>query len=336
MGFALAAALAAAPAAMALTAAQLGVVINTADPLSAAVGRYYVQQRHIPARNVSRVSFDSNRTVLPAAEYRALKAQVDSQLPASVQAYALTWTQPYRVECMSITAAFAFGFDPANCATGCAPTRISAYYDSAAGAPFDSLHMRPAMLVAALSLEQARQLIDRGVRSDGTAPAGTAYLVSSGDADRDVRRGGYADAEMIASGRMRTQMVSATALRGRNDVMFYFIGAAQVPDLATNRFLPGAVADHLTSTGGMLTDSGQMSSLHWLEAGATGSYGAVIEPCNYTAKFPNPALLMLHYLAGETLIESYWKSVAMPGQGVFIGEPLAAPFRRAAVAASGS
>jgi hypothetical protein len=37
-------------------------------------------------------------------------------------------------------------------------------------------------------------------------------------------------------------------------------------------------------------------------------------------------LLLRHYLAGETLIESYWKSVAMPGQGIFIGEPLARPY----------
>jgi hypothetical protein len=35
---------------------------------------------------------------------------------------------------------------------------------------------------------------------------------------------------------------------------------------------------------------------------------------------------MGHYLAGDTLIEAYWKSVAMPAQGLFIGEPLAAPF----------
>jgi hypothetical protein len=34
------------------------------------------------------------------------------------------------------------------------------------------------------------------------------------------------------------------------------------------------------------------------------------------------------YLQGETLIEAYWKSVLMPGQGIFIGEPLAAPFRQ--------
>jgi uncharacterized protein (TIGR03790 family) len=88
------------------------------------------------------------------------------------------------------------------------------------------------------------------------------------------------------------------------------------------------MADHLTSSGGALTErGGQMSALAWLEAGATASYGTVVEPCNLPQKFPHPAVAIAHYLAGETLIEAYWKSVRMPGQGVFVGEPLAAPFR---------
>ena len=70
-----------------------------------------------------------------------------------------------------------------------------------------------------------------------------------------------------------------------------------------------------------------MSALRWLEAGATGSFGTVVEPCNLPQKFPNPAIVAGRYLRGETLIESYWKSVAMPGQGIFVGEPLSAPFR---------
>lgn len=40
---------------------------------------------------------------------------------------------------------------------------------------------------------------------------------------------------------------------------------------------------------------------------------------------------MGHYLRGETLIEAYWKSLSMPGQGIFIGEPLANPFKGAKV-----
>ena len=69
-----------------------------------------------------------------------------------------------------------------------------------------------------------------------------------------------------------------------------------------------------------------MSVLRWLAAGATGSYGAVVEPCNFPQKFPNPEVLIRRYLDGDTLIEAYWKSVAWPGQGLFVGEPLARPF----------
>ena len=50
------------------------------------------------------------------------------------------------------------------------------------------------------------------------------------------------------------------------------------------------------------------------------------EPCNFVQKFPRPNLVIDTYLNGETLIESYWKSVEWPGQGIFIGEPLATPF----------
>jgi hypothetical protein len=35
---------------------------------------------------------------------------------------------------------------------------------------------------------------------------------------------------------------------------------------------------------------------------------------------------MFHYASGASAIEAYWKSVAWPGEGVFVGEPLARPF----------
>jgi uncharacterized protein (TIGR03790 family) len=71
-----------------------------------------------------------------------------------------------------------------------------------------------------------------------------------------------------------------------------------------------------------------MSALAWISAGATASYGTVSEPCNHLQKFPHPQVLLLQYVQGASAIEAYWKSVAWPQQGVFIGEPLAAPFAR--------
>jgi uncharacterized protein (TIGR03790 family) len=129
--------------------------------------------------------------------------------------------------------------------------------------------------------------------------------------------------------RLKIERISGNSIENRQDVMFYFTGRTHVEKLETLKFLPGAIADHLTSAGGFLTgENKQMSSLEWLSAGATGSYGTVVEPCAFTAKFPSPGIVMRRYLDGETLIEAYWKSVAQPGQGIFIGEPLAAPYRR--------
>jgi uncharacterized protein (TIGR03790 family) len=118
------------------------------------------------------------------------------------------------------------------------------------------------------------------------------------------------------------------SLANVDDIMVYQTGAPSVANLDTLHFRPGALADHLTSVGGDLYGKSQMSSLRWLEAGATASYGTVSEPCNYWQKFPNSVVLLKHYLQGDSAIEAYWKSVLWPAQGVFIGEPLAAPYRR--------
>jgi uncharacterized protein (TIGR03790 family) len=314
------------PAADALNASQLAVVVNTADPLSVQIGDYYAAQRNINFQNLIRVSFPPGETTMTRETFAEVKAQIDAQTMPRVQAYALTWAAPYRVECMSITAAVAFGYQPGLCATECKPTQPSPYYNSRSRLPFSQYGMRPTMAIAAASFEHAKALIDTGVRSDYTHPAGTAYLLSTSDKLRNVRAVSYAAAGRIVGRRIRLQILHQNALSNARDVLFYFTGTTSVADLQTLNFVPGAVADHLTSAGGQLTDSEQMSALRWLEAGATGSYGAVVEPCNMAQKFPNIPLLLAAYLSGETLIEAYWQSVAMPGQGIFIGEPLAAPF----------
>jgi uncharacterized protein (TIGR03790 family) len=307
---------------------QLAVVVNTLDPLSVRIGNYYAAQRRIMFQNFIKISFPPGKTVLTRDEFDAIREQVNQQTMPSVQAYALTWAAPYRVECMSITTAFAFGFDRSFCAEGCKLTRRSPYFDSPAVLPFTQLNIRPTMSIAATSFENAKALIDRGVKSDGSFPRGTAYLVSTSDAARNVRSGWYQVVQEMFKHLLQIRRLEEDALWDKKDVLFYFTGKERVKGLETLRFAPGAIGDHLTSLGGMLTDSSQMSALRWLEAGATGSYGTVAEPCNAPQKFPHPAIVIGHYLRGEALIEAYWKSVDMPGQGIFVGEPLASPFRR--------
>lgn len=309
-----------------LTAAKLGVIVNRRDRLSVQIAEYYQQRRSIPPENLIWVEFDPDQTTLSVEDFEEIYAAVQAQTPARVQAYALTWAQPYRVGCMSITAAFAFGFDETFCAQGCKTTAVSPYFNSDRPNPADRLDFYPTMALAAASLEEARALIERGIAANSTRPAGTAYLINTSDPGRNVRSAFYPAIQTQLGPRFEIQVVNADQLIGRSDVMFYFTGLAQVAAIDTNQYRPGAVADHLTSFGGQLTDSAQMSSLRWLEAGATGSYGTVVEPCNFPQKFPHPGVLMAHYQSGDTLVEAYWKSVLMPGQGIFIGEPLARPF----------
>ena len=314
------------PTANALQPSQLGIIVNDNDPLSLAIGRYYQQRRKIPAENLVHIRFAPGQTDMSPGEFAVLKRKVDSLLPPGVQALALTWAEPFRVGCMSITSAFAFGYDVKYCAQGCKMTAPSGYADSNTRSPHDLLDIRPTMMLAATSKQEAFALIERGIESDFTAPSGAAYLLETDDSARSVRKMFFVETRRQFGARIPVRLEHMQALKDAKNVMFYITGLAQVPDIDTNQYLPGAVADHLTSHGGQLTNSRQMSSLRWLEAGATGSYGTVVEPCAFVSKFPNPQILLKHYLAGETLIESYWKSVLMPGQGVFIGEPLARPY----------
>ena len=317
------------PPVRALDATQLAVVINSNDPLSVQIGEYYAAQRHISFQNIIRIALPPDKTQLTRKEFEEIKLIVDAKAMRTVQAFALAWATPYRVECMSITSAFTFGYDPTFCVPGCKPTRPSPYFNSRSQRPYSHFGIRPTMAIAATSFERAKELIDRGIKADGTFPEGTAYLLSTSDNARNVRSSFYpVTMRVFASGNTKAFLLKQNQLKYVHDVLFYITGMANVAGLETLKFVPGAIADHLTSSGGHLTEStGQMSALRWLEAGATGSYGTVVEPCNLTQKFPHPAVLAARYLKGDTLIEAYWKSVAMPGQGLFIGEPLAAPFR---------
>ncbi len=310
-----------------LAADEIAVVVNDRDPLSLRIGRYYAERRGIPPDNIIHVSLDPARRAVRAKTFQRIHAEVRKATPEGVQAYALTWTRPYRVACMSITTAFAAGFDRAWCSSKvCAPTRRSPYFDSSSRAPFRDFGLRPAMSIAAETFEEARALIERGIRSDESWPRGTAYLLETSDKARSVRSVLFPLIKDMLGDRLPIEILQQDALRNRDDVLFYFTGKPVIKGLGTLEFLPGAVADHLTSSGGQLPTSPQMNVLAWLRAGATGSYGAVVEPCNLLEKFPHPGALMYYYLNGATLIEAYWKSVAMPGEGIFVGEPLAAPF----------
>lgn len=296
------------------------VIVKTSDPLSVHIGEYYAARRHIIFQNIIRVVFPPGRTTLTSKEFVEIKARADEQALPHIQAYALTWAAPYRVD-LHVDH---FGV---------------------------RIRFRPGILRNGLQDDAAQPVLRFG-RENAADHSDRGHLLRTGEGTYRPRRGSGRIAadrhrlpafhlgqiaqctqRVLPAGRtdfqrrMRVRTRRQDALLNVDDALFNFPGNVSVQGLDTLHFVLGAIADHLTSAGGMLTDSSQMSTLRWLEAGATGSYGTVVEPCALPQKFPDPVVVREAYLRGETLIEAYWKSVAMPGQGIFIGEPLAAPFR---------
>ena len=314
---------------------RLGMIFKQNDPPSVRLAQYYALRRGVPPANVVGLPVP-DRPAIDRSELQALRAMLLEKLPSNVQSLLLIWSRPYAVECMSITTAIAAGYQPSFCEPGCARTQPSPLYDSDGWLPADTTGWLPAMLLPTQDEALARAVIDRGIRADGSRPPGTVYLVSTRDPQRNVRAAGYGDAKAVVRNRVALREVTAPetgapvagspAAASPADIVAYFTGALRVIELPTLTFRPGAAADHLTSSGGVLDGSGQMSAVEWLQRGATASYGTVAEPCNLVGKFPSPSIFLDHYLRGETLLEAYWKSVAMPGQGLFIGEPLARPY----------
>jgi len=317
---------------------ELAVIVNTDDPLSTAIADYYMEARGIPAENRVELSFPTGKTLSPEL-FAPLKTTVDDALGPEIQALALTWTTPYRVGCMSVTSAFALGFDDKYCSTPCNPTAPSGLYAADVTLPYTEAGIRLAMTIAATTEEAAKALIDRGVAADDTFPTGDGYLVRTTDQARSVRWPEFmstVDAWDHEGGLDLTYLdnsegMGSNVVADAENILFYFTGLAIVGEIASNTYIPGAVADHLTSYGGQIPDSGQMSIIKWLEAGATASYGTVVEPCNFPQKFPDTTVLLPNYFRGQTIIEAYWKSVAWPGEGIFVGEPLARPWGASAV-----
>ena len=316
-----------------LTAQDLGLVINTADDYSVAVGEYYAAARGIPEAHILRVKLPV-RPVLSLAEFDVLSTQLRATMPDKVQALALAWTQPYAVECNSITSAVTLGFQPDICTQTCNASLPSRYFNHASIRPYADLGLRPSMLLAARSVQSAKALIDRGVAADKQlgkrgAPDANAVFVNTEDKARSVRTVLFPPTGTIKGAGVSVQLREGADTMPLNRVVIYQTGAVKVEPIDSAQWVPGALADHLTSYAGQLLDAqGQMSALDWLEAGATASYGTVTEPCNHLQKFPHPQVLLLHYLQGASAIEAYWRSVAWPAQGVFVGEPLASPFAR--------
>ncbi len=338
---------------------NLVVVVNQNSTNSVQLGNYYCERRQVPPQNLLRTSWSGGNVAWTKTDFETvilnpLLAMLSSrQLTNQIDYVLLSMDFPYRVEnggaftvsgSNSTTSALFYGFKtdypPLASPGSCSLSSVSSNSYSGSESIF---RLTPPVsarsnsflvtMITASNLAQAKMVIDRALAGDSTFPTQTVYLGKSDDVSRNIRYLLFDN--VVFNTRLRgNYSVQRTNVNWSNylgDVMGYENGYQNsIP--ATN-YVPGALADQLTSFSGQLYEqSDHTTALNYLNAGAAGSYGTVIEPCAYLQKFPSPQVFF-YQSRGFTMAECYYQGVTNPYQGLILGDPLSAPF---AAPASGS
>lgn len=320
------------------------VVVNSASHDSRALGAYYAEKHGIPPTHLCTVKVDPRAPTISLADFeRDIRAPIfahlaNNQLAGQIHFIVLCMDIPSRVENDNgLTAVLFYGYKPKTpAAQGChiASNSVNQYYAAETAytstAGWNKTNTPIPFLLTAANLEIAQQVVDRAVASEGAFPDG-AFCLYGGGKERNIRYRTYPIVarhfELFGKSHLLTTDPAGTPFPAR-PILGYLAGLAYLPtNLATAVFAPGAIADHLTSCGGMIPDPcmNQSSVWDWMKLGATASYGTVTEPCAFEVKFPDP-MLFFWYSRGFTAGETLAMSVRNPYQGIWVGDPLAAAF----------
>ncbi len=338
------------------------VVVNQNSTNSVQLGNYYCEKRGVPPQNLLRITnwtggnVQWTTTDFTNSLVNPLLAMLSSRgLTNQIDYVVLSMDFPYRVVqtgaqsgANSTTAALFYGFKADDCTTNCPegipgcnlPAASSNAYAGSEGI----FRQTPPVAVGnnswlvtmltSSNLVQAKAIIDRGVAGDGIFTTQTVWLAKTTDYFRNIRYQEFDSTIFDArlAGDFFIQRTNSDSPYGLTNLLGYQTGLAGF-NILLNAFGPGAIADSLTSYAGALYEyTGQTTLLAFLNAGASGSYGTVTEPCAYLQKFPSPQVYF-YQARGFSLAECYYQSLANPYQGLIVGEPLAAPFAQPPVGA---
>jgi uncharacterized protein (TIGR03790 family) len=316
------------------------VIVNQTSSNSCELANFYCEQRQIPAQNVLYIDWTGGNTTWASNDLQTtlvtplLNMLASRQLTNQIHYVVLSMDIPFQTSdgpaVDSTTSALFYGLRLGN---GSDPLGVTNSY-AASEAIFDPNAMigSPgysflATMITGDSLAEAEQLVEQGVASDGTFPQQPVILAKSSDVLRNIRYTFFDNTIFDVN-----VLGVSTILRTNTDLVSsptpcfgYETGLADF-SVPQDLFLPGAIADSLTSYGGVIFgNNGQTNELAFINGGATASYGTVAEPENDTQKFPNPEVYF-YQARGFSVAESYYQSVHVPYLGLMVAEPLAAPF----------
>jgi len=180
------------------------------------------------------------------------------------------------------------------------------------------------------TVEEILNYLRLAAAADGKRPAGTIYFMWNKDVRSTTRDKCFdAVAAQINSLGVRAKVQQGIVPDGAKDVTGMMVGYADFNLVKSGiKIMPGAICEHLTSMGGILTKGEHQTPIsEFLRHGAAGSSGTVWEPLAIQAKFPLPSL-QLHYARGCSLAESFYQSITAPYQILIVGDPLCQPWAR--------
>lgn len=367
-GLAAAAALVLCGAAMANGVGETTVVIiDPTDPDSMVVGNHYVRVRNIPLSNVvylhhGATTFQNFHVYLNAVfgelAQRGVETTIDFVVLAPSQRFFVPASGLVTDSCSPVTrfslaTCYTTAFIRSDLIPGPVSSQLANQYFASSYVPtaFDS-QTRYAngnasttasarrYLVAGMlgytgpngnTVGELLTMIDRSVAADGTNPAANFYFMSTSDTLRNVRATQYSAVVTTINNSFggTAQTVNGVLPQNATNVMGVMTGIANFDwPSANSTFLPGAFADHLTSYAATFDVFDQTKVSAWIREGASGSFGAVEEPCNYPGKFPH-ARFHAFYRQGLTIGESWYRAAQfVPFQGLLYGDPLTRPFSR--------
>ena len=181
---------------------------------------------------------------------------------------------------------------------------------------------------AGSNLPEAIDVLERAASADFSHPQGGFYFALTDDVRTTTRQWGFIGAvdDLQALG-FEAEIIDQPLPLRKPRVLGAQLGTPSF-DWAnsSSQFVPGAIADNLTSLGGVMTPgAGQTNLSRLLVAGAAGSSGAVTEPYALQEKFPHPNMYVV-YARGASLAEAFYCSVTGPYQLLIVGDPLCQPF----------
>jgi len=324
------------------------VVVNQTSSNSCELGNYFCERRQVPPENVLRINWSGDNTLWSSNDFQTnlvtplldmlASRHLTNQIDYVVLAMDIPFQTSFGPTINGTTSALFYG-SRLGLGSGSDPLGVTNSYAASeavfrqalpVGAPGYSFL---ATMITADSLARAEQLVDQGVESDGTFPQQPVILEKSSDTVRNIRYLYVGPGTGFDNAIFNIDVLGISSiLRTNSDLVSwpggclgFETGLAQF-SVPPGTFAAGAIADSLTSFGGVIFGPNtQTNLLAFIDAGAAGSYGTVAEPNNDTQKFPNPQVYF-YQARGFSLAESYYQSIDAPYLGLMVADPLAAPF----------